>query len=94
MHHARDFTSQDPLSCLTPLNLGIHFLYVKDLLHTKAQTFGLTVPLVTKSDGTKFGKTESGAVWLDPRKTSQYNALLDRLLSNHVIDGKVLTHIT
>lgn len=38
----------------------------------KAQTFGLTVPLVTKSDGTKFGKTESGAVWLDPRKTSQY----------------------
>ncbi|MCK5893714.1 MAG: tyrosine--tRNA ligase [Endozoicomonadaceae bacterium] len=38
----------------------------------KAQTFGLTVPLVTKADGAKFGKTESGAVWLDPRKTSQY----------------------
>ena len=38
----------------------------------KAQTYGLTVPLVTKADGTKFGKTESGAVWLDPRKTSQY----------------------
>ena len=38
----------------------------------QAQTFGLTVPLVTKSDGTKFGKTESGAVWLDPAKTSQY----------------------
>ncbi|MGR0280445.1 tyrosine--tRNA ligase [Marinomonas dokdonensis] len=38
----------------------------------QAQTFGLTVPLVTKSDGTKFGKTESGAVWLDPSKTSQY----------------------
>jgi len=37
-----------------------------------AQTFGLTVPLVTKSDGTKFGKTESGAVWLDPAKTSPY----------------------
>ncbi|MEC9409958.1 MULTISPECIES: tyrosine--tRNA ligase [Thalassolituus] len=37
-----------------------------------AQTFGLTVPLVTKSDGTKFGKTESGAVWLDPSKTSPY----------------------
>ncbi|MCV2403699.1 tyrosine--tRNA ligase [Marinomonas sp. C2222] len=38
----------------------------------KSQVFGMTVPLVTKSDGTKFGKTESGAVWLDPKKTSQY----------------------
>lgn len=38
----------------------------------KSQAFGLTVPLVTKSDGTKFGKTESGAVWLDSAKTSQY----------------------
>lgn len=37
------------------------------------QVFGLTVPLITKSDGTKFGKTESGAVWLDPQKTSPYN---------------------
>lgn len=36
-------------------------------------TFGVTVPLVTKSDGTKFGKTESGAVWLDPAKTSPYS---------------------
>lgn len=34
--------------------------------------YGLTVPLVTKADGTKFGKTESGAVWLDPAKTSPY----------------------
>lgn len=33
---------------------------------------GLTMPLVTKSDGTKFGKTESGTVWLDPDKTSPY----------------------
>lgn len=40
-------------------------------LHQK-QTFGLTVPLITKSDGTKFGKTESGAVWLDAKKTSPY----------------------
>lgn len=37
------------------------------------QAFGLTVPLVTKSDGTKFGKTESGAIWLDPAKTSPYS---------------------
>lgn len=36
------------------------------------QTFGLTLPLVTKSDGTKFGKTESGTIWLDAKKTSPY----------------------
>ncbi|MFT3735243.1 MAG: tyrosine--tRNA ligase [Rhodocyclaceae bacterium] len=36
------------------------------------QVYGLTLPLVTKSDGTKFGKTESGAIWLDPKKTSPY----------------------
>lgn len=36
------------------------------------QVYGLTVPLITKSDGTKFGKTESGAVWLNPEKTSPY----------------------
>ncbi len=39
----------------------------------REQAFGLTVPLVTKADGTKFGKTESGAVWLDPAKTSPYS---------------------
>ena len=38
----------------------------------EAQAFGLTSPLVTKADGTKFGKTEAGAVWLDPAKTSPY----------------------
>ena len=36
------------------------------------QAFGVTVPLVTKADGSKFGKTAGGAVWLDPRKTSPY----------------------
>lgn len=40
-------------------------------MHQK-QVFGLTVPLITKADGTKFGKTEGGAVWLDPKKTSPY----------------------
>jgi len=34
--------------------------------------YGLTLPLVTKSDGSKFGKTETGTVWLDPAKTSAY----------------------
>lgn len=35
--------------------------------------FALTVPLITKADGTKFGKTEGGSVWLDPEKTSPYS---------------------
>ncbi|MFT4414970.1 tyrosine--tRNA ligase [Fredinandcohnia humi] len=37
-----------------------------------AKAFGLTIPLVTKSDGTKFGKTEGGTIWLDKEKTSPY----------------------
>lgn len=36
------------------------------------QVFGLTVPLITRADGVKFGKTEGGAVWLDSKKTSPY----------------------
>lgn len=39
-------------------------------VETKA--YGLTVPLITKADGTKFGKTAGGAVWLDPEKTTPY----------------------
>jgi tyrosyl-tRNA synthetase len=35
-------------------------------------SFGLTMPLITKSDGTKFGKTESGTIWLDAKRTSPY----------------------
>ena len=38
----------------------------------RGKVFGLTLPLVTKSDGTKFGKTESGTIWLDPARTSPY----------------------
>lgn len=38
----------------------------------EANCFGLTLPLITKSDGTKFGKSESGAIWLDAAKTSPY----------------------
>jgi tyrosyl-tRNA synthetase len=45
-----------------------------DLIRKKLQrsAFGLTLPLITKADGTKFGKTEGGSVWLDPKKTSVY----------------------
>jgi tyrosyl-tRNA synthetase len=37
-----------------------------------AEAYGLTLPLVTKADGSKFGKTETGTIWLDPTKTSAY----------------------
>jgi tyrosyl-tRNA synthetase len=37
-----------------------------------AHVFGLTLPLIMNSDGTKFGKTVAGAIWLDPKKTSVY----------------------
>lgn len=45
-----------------------------DLLRKKGGNYGygVTLPLITKADGTKFGKTEGGAVWLDPKKTSPY----------------------
>ena len=45
-----------------------------DLIHRKQnrQAYGLTLPLITNADGTKFGKTESGAVWLDVNRTSNY----------------------
>ena len=38
----------------------------------EARTYGLTIPLMLKSDGTKFGKSAGGAVWLDPEKTTPY----------------------
>lgn len=41
-------------------------------LREGVETYGLTFPLVMKSDGGKFGKTESGNVWIDPEKTSPY----------------------
>ncbi|MEY8292553.1 tyrosine--tRNA ligase [Carnobacteriaceae bacterium 52-44] len=47
-----------------------------DLIRKKegpeAEAYGLTIPLLLKADGTKFGKTADGAVWLDPEKTTPY----------------------
>jgi tyrosyl-tRNA synthetase len=45
-----------------------------DLIHKKTghEVFAMTLPLLTNSDGTKMGKTERGAVWLDPNKTSPF----------------------
>ena len=37
------------------------------------EAFALTVPLITRADGAKFGKTEAGAIWLDPARTSPYS---------------------
>jgi tyrosyl-tRNA synthetase len=45
---------------------------IRKMMPEGAKGYGVTIPLVTKSDGTKFGKTESGAIWLDPEKTSPY----------------------
>lgn len=39
---------------------------------SEAKAFGLTIPLMLKADGTKFGKSAGGAVWLDPNKTTPY----------------------
>ncbi|MFF3455861.1 tyrosine--tRNA ligase [Streptomyces sp. NPDC002730] len=46
-----------------------------DLIHRvepEAEVHALATPLITKADGTKFGKTESGTVWLDPERTTPY----------------------
>ncbi|SFI98069.1 tyrosine--tRNA ligase [Thermoflavimicrobium dichotomicum] len=45
---------------------------IRRMHEEKVTVHGLTLPLITKSDGTKFGKSASGAVWLDPEKTSPY----------------------
>lgn len=44
----------------------------RENLDEDIDVFGLTVPLITKADGTKFGKTSGGAIWLDPEKTTPY----------------------
>jgi len=45
---------------------------IRRKLGAEAEAYAITCPLITKADGTKFGKTESGNVWLDPRYTSPY----------------------
>lgn len=52
--------------------------------------YGLTMPLITKADGTKFGKSETGTVWLDPDKTSPYE--LYQFLFN-TEDEKVIEYL-
>ena len=45
---------------------------IRRTLGNEVETFALTCPLITKADGKKFGKTEQGNVWLDPKRTSPY----------------------
>ena len=45
---------------------------IRRTLGSDVETFALTCPLITKADGKKFGKTESGNVWLDPKRTTPY----------------------
>lgn len=45
---------------------------IKKIHGDKAKVYGVTTPLITKKDGSKFGKSEGGNIWLDPLKTSPY----------------------
>ena len=54
------------------------------------EAYGFTMPLITKSDGTKFGKSEGGAIWLDKNKTSSYE-LYQFLINSE--DSKVIDYL-
>ncbi|MGA3146219.1 MAG: tyrosine--tRNA ligase [Acidimicrobiales bacterium] len=58
------------------------------------EVWGLTTPLVLKADGTKFGKTESGTVWLDPARTSPYQLYQFFLRSEDAVVGAYLRYFT
>jgi tyrosyl-tRNA synthetase len=58
------------------------------------EVWGLTTPLVVKADGTKFGKTESGSVWLDPARTSPYQLYQFFLRSEDSVVGSYLRYFT
>lgn len=52
------------------ITAGLEFIRKQE--GSEAEAYGLTIPLMLKADGTKFGKTAGGAVWLDPEKTTPY----------------------
>ncbi len=58
------------------------------------EVWGLTTPLVVKADGTKFGKTESGTVWLDAERTSPYQLYQFFLRSEDAVVGTYLRYFT
>ncbi len=59
-----------------------------------AEVWGLTTPLVLKADGTKFGKTETGTVWLDPDRTSPYQLYQHFVRSEDAVVGTYLRYFT
>ncbi len=60
----------------------------------RAEVWGLTTPLVLKADGSKFGKTESGTVWLDARRTSPYQLYQFFLRCDDAEAGPYLRYFT
>jgi tyrosyl-tRNA synthetase len=60
----------------------------------RQEAYGLTTPLVLKADGTKFGKTESGTVWLDPRRTTPYALYQFLFRSEDSVAGAYLRYFT
>jgi tyrosyl-tRNA synthetase len=60
----------------------------------RQEVWGLTTPLVVKADGTKFGKTEVGTVWLDPARTSPYQLYQFFLRSEDAVVGNYLRYFT
>lgn len=63
---------------------------IRKKLGNDVKAYGLTMPLITKADGTKFGKSETGTVWLDPAKTSPYE-LYQFLINTE--DAKVIEYL-
>ena len=72
------------------ITMGIDL--IRRMRHQEA--LGLTTPLVLKTDGTKFGKTESGTVWLDPERTSPYALYQFLLRSEDAVVGTYLRYFT
>jgi tyrosyl-tRNA synthetase len=72
------------------ITMGVELIRKVD----KAEAYGLTTPLVLKADGTKFGKTESGTVWLDPAMTSPYRLYQFLLNSEDAVVGDYLRYFT
>jgi tyrosyl-tRNA synthetase len=67
-----------------------------ELIHkvTGGQAYGLTTPLVVKADGTKFGKSESGTVWLDAQRTSPYLLYQFFFQTEDAVVGQYLRYFT
>jgi tyrosyl-tRNA synthetase len=73
-------------------NITVGVELVRKVAH--AAVYGMTTPLVTKADGTKFGKTEEGAVWLDPRLTSPYRFYQFLVQTEDTAVGQYLRYFT